>query len=231
MKKLLAVFSHPDDETFLCGGTIAKYASQGAEVHVVCATKGELAKRMGNPPFATRETLPEIREQELRAACGILGVRLVEVLGLKDQGVADETERVTQEVASRMRSGTPNAVVTFAKASGFANHPDHRAVAEAVMAAVEQVRRDGFDIPVFGVCGRGEAAHPEDLEARPDQIVRVDVLPFARQKLYAFRAHRTQTETERRFWDDDDRILPYMGLPECYVQLGGRFRPHKNEIL
>jgi len=37
-KVLLAVFAHPDDETFGMGGTLAHYAHQGVEVHLVCAT-------------------------------------------------------------------------------------------------------------------------------------------------------------------------------------------------
>ncbi|MBW4839786.1 MAG: PIG-L family deacetylase, partial [Paenibacillaceae bacterium] len=31
-RKLLAVFAHPDDESFICGGTLAKYAAEGVEV-------------------------------------------------------------------------------------------------------------------------------------------------------------------------------------------------------
>ena len=40
-KVLLAVLAHPDDETFGTGGTLAYYASQGVEIHLVCATRGE----------------------------------------------------------------------------------------------------------------------------------------------------------------------------------------------
>ncbi len=38
--RLLAVFAHPDDESFFCGGTLAKYASMGHGVYLVCATRG-----------------------------------------------------------------------------------------------------------------------------------------------------------------------------------------------
>jgi len=36
---LLAVFAHPDDETFRCGGTLALLARRGVQVHT--ATRGE----------------------------------------------------------------------------------------------------------------------------------------------------------------------------------------------
>ncbi len=39
--KLLAIFAHPDDESFSCGGTLARYADAGASVHLICATRGE----------------------------------------------------------------------------------------------------------------------------------------------------------------------------------------------
>jgi len=39
--KLLAVFAHPDDETFGPGGTLARYAASEVEVHYACATRGE----------------------------------------------------------------------------------------------------------------------------------------------------------------------------------------------
>ncbi len=41
-KRLLFAFPHPDDESFGPGGTIARYAREGAEVHYVCATRGEV---------------------------------------------------------------------------------------------------------------------------------------------------------------------------------------------
>ena len=40
-KKILAVLAHPDDESFGMGGTLAYYARQGVEVHLICATRGE----------------------------------------------------------------------------------------------------------------------------------------------------------------------------------------------
>ncbi len=38
---MLAVFAHPDDETYLAGGTLARYAASGYEAFVLCATCGQ----------------------------------------------------------------------------------------------------------------------------------------------------------------------------------------------
>ncbi len=59
-RKLLAVFAHPDDETFICGGTLARYAKLGVEITLLCATKGAMGRRMGTPPFVNRETMPRL---------------------------------------------------------------------------------------------------------------------------------------------------------------------------
>ncbi len=39
-RTLLGVFAHPDDESFGPGGTLARYAAEGAAVHVIIATDG-----------------------------------------------------------------------------------------------------------------------------------------------------------------------------------------------
>ena len=40
----MMAFAHPDDESHLAGSTIAKYSAEGAEVAVVCATRGEVGE-------------------------------------------------------------------------------------------------------------------------------------------------------------------------------------------
>ena len=50
MFSLLAVFAHPDDETFRPGGTLALLARQGVRVQVLTATRGESGS-CGDPPL------------------------------------------------------------------------------------------------------------------------------------------------------------------------------------
>src|SRR3954452_4550954 len=76
---LLAVFAHPDDESYLCGGTLAHYAAAGLPVSLVCATLGE-AGDIADPALAARETLPAVRDGELRAAARLLGLSDVQLL-------------------------------------------------------------------------------------------------------------------------------------------------------
>jgi N-acetyl-1-D-myo-inositol-2-amino-2-deoxy-alpha-D-glucopyranoside deacetylase len=43
-KNILSVLAHPDDESFGMGGTLAYYSSQGVEVYLICATRGEVGE-------------------------------------------------------------------------------------------------------------------------------------------------------------------------------------------
>jgi LmbE family N-acetylglucosaminyl deacetylase len=71
--RLLGIFAHPDDETLCAGGTLAKYASAGAEVRSVSLTKGG-AGQIRDASVATRATLTAIREKELHSAGQALGL-------------------------------------------------------------------------------------------------------------------------------------------------------------
>jgi N-acetylglucosamine malate deacetylase 2 len=98
---LLAVWAHPDDETFRCGGTLALLARRGVGVYLLTATRGEGGSR-GDPPLCTPEELPARREEELRCACAALGLEAPRLLGYRDGALAnvDEEEAVGRVLAA-----------------------------------------------------------------------------------------------------------------------------------
>jgi N-acetyl-1-D-myo-inositol-2-amino-2-deoxy-alpha-D-glucopyranoside deacetylase len=124
---LLAVFAHPDDESYLCGGTLARCAAAGARVVLICATRGE-AGEIADPALATPDTLPAVREAELRAAAALLGVAEVHLLDCRDGTLLDVPflDGVAR-VAALMAAVQPTAVLTFGP-EGVYGHPDHVAV-------------------------------------------------------------------------------------------------------
>src|SRR5207302_4809331 len=85
---LLAVFAHPDDESYICGGTLARYAAAGVRVVLVCATRGE-AGEISDARLASPDTLAAVREAELQAAARVLGLAEVHHLDYRD-GVLDD---------------------------------------------------------------------------------------------------------------------------------------------
>lgn len=150
-QKILLCLAHPDDEILGPGGTIARYAQNGAYVELVCATRGE-AGEIADPTLATPETLAEVREQELRCAAGTLGINQVTFLGYRDSGMdgteenqrpdafmnADANEVIAQLVAI-IRRVQPQVVITFEPFGGY-GHPDHIAIHYHTRAAFEKAR-------------------------------------------------------------------------------------------
>lgn len=68
--RILVVMPHPDDETFACGGTIARAKAQGAAVYVMIMSAGDVQQyHIGQP-----EISGETRAAELDAAMRCLGV-------------------------------------------------------------------------------------------------------------------------------------------------------------
>ncbi|HEX2053820.1 MAG TPA: PIG-L family deacetylase [Actinomycetota bacterium] len=150
---ILACFAHPDDESFSSGGTLAHYASQGAEVTLVCATRGE-AGEISDPALATPENLAEVREQELRCAADALGIGRVEFLGYRDSGmegtddnnnplayVMADRDEVIGKLVALIRELQPDVVITF-DPDGAYGHPDHIAIHHHTVAAVAAARDD-----------------------------------------------------------------------------------------
>lgn len=143
---LLALFAHPDDEAFGTGGTLARYAAAGADVTLVCATRGE-AGEIAEGFDATPETLGQVREGELRCAAETVGVRELIFLGYRDSGMAGTPENndprafvnapadeVVPQLVGIIRRVRPQVVVTFEPNGGY-GHPDHIAIHRHTVAA------------------------------------------------------------------------------------------------
>ena len=154
-KTLLAVLAHPDDESFGMGGTLALYASRGVEVHLVCATRGEVGE--ATPELLKGfESIAKLRESELRCAAGILGLAGVHFLDYRDSGMpgspdnthpqalaAQPLDDVAANVVCYIRQLKPQVVLTFDPIGGY-RHPDHIAIQRATVRAFEQARNPEF---------------------------------------------------------------------------------------
>jgi len=87
----LAIRPHPDDESSATGGLLARYHAEGRRTAVITCTGGEEGE-IHDPDLVYEEAFPrlaEIRERELRAACEILGVSELRLLGYRDSGMVD----------------------------------------------------------------------------------------------------------------------------------------------
>src|SRR5437588_12849776 len=91
---MMAVHAHPDDESLSTGGLLALTVEEGNRAVVVCCTRGEAGEILDPDldPDAVRDRLGEIREEELRQACAVLGVKDVFFLDYRDSGMAGTDE-------------------------------------------------------------------------------------------------------------------------------------------
>lgn len=150
-RRLLVTTAHPDDESFGPGGTLARYAREGAQVFLICATRGEAG---GNDltDLGDCEDLACRREQELRCAVKVLGVTELFLLGYRDSGMAGSpsnqhpnalfqanVEDVARRVADLIVQIRPQVILTSDPYGGY-GHPDHIAVHRATLRAWEMVQ-------------------------------------------------------------------------------------------
>jgi len=135
MKRIAAIFAHPDDEG-LIAGSLAHYARDGGQVTLICTTKGE-AGEISDESLASPGNLGSIREQELRCACDVIGISELHLLGYCDSGmegtpenrkstafIQADPDEVRFKLVSLLRAIKPHVVITF-EPQGWYGHPDH----------------------------------------------------------------------------------------------------------
>src|SRR5437764_1163102 len=126
--KLMCILAHPDDESLGMGSTIARYAHEGAEVHLLTATRGErgwLGDEASNPGLTE---LGRLREGELIAAARVLGIKSLALLDYTD-GDLDQAavDKIVPEIVGHIRRVKPQVVISFGPDGGY-GHPDHIAI-------------------------------------------------------------------------------------------------------
>ena len=147
-KSLLAIMAHPDDESFGIGGTLAKYAREGVDVHLICATDGDngtVAPELLNG----FDSVAELRALELRCAGEKLGLASLEMAGYRDSGMAGSeqnqhpealasqpVEDFARKIAQKIREVRPQVVVTHDEIGNYL-HPDHIACHRSTVMAFD----------------------------------------------------------------------------------------------
>lgn len=218
-RTLVAVFAHPDDDTFACSGTIALHADDpDFRFVLVLATSGG-AGEISGPGLATRETLADVREAEDRASWRTLGREpdRLEFLRFADGSLGTtDLDVLIRAVATILEQERPDVVITFGP-EGVTRHLDHITIGRATREAFHEVRLawpSAFRrllqtcIPESVMAAFNEqliAAGEEPLDPTqpfqprgiPDRLVAVEVDTSSvwRRRMDALREHRTQSET------------------------------------
>jgi LmbE family N-acetylglucosaminyl deacetylase len=201
-KRVLVLAPHPDDEVFGCGGALAGLAARGAAIDVVLVTDGAA----GGPDETERRAIAARRAEESRAALALLGGGTVHHGGLPDRGLGARARELEDLVAAWLLRAGPDLV--FAP-SPVETHPDHRAVAIALLSIAG---RGGAD-PAAAALARATVAFFEVSQPfRPNFLV--DITPVLERKRAAVRAFASQA-AERDYASFVDGLNAYrrMTLP------------------
>src|SRR6476660_9347925 len=141
---VLAVGAHADDIDITCGGSLARWAKDGAKVFYLILTDSSCGS---DDEDMTREQLTSLRQAEQRAAAQSLGASDVFFTDHCD-GTLEVTQELKLEIARVIRQVKPDTVITFDPTviydaeMGMINHTDHRAAGQATIDAFYPLARD-----------------------------------------------------------------------------------------
>jgi len=133
LRRVLCVVAHPDDMEYGGSAAVARWTAQGVEVSYLLLTAGEAGMRSQDPKDAA-----DIRAQEQRRACELVGVRDLVILDLPD-GTLEPSLEARRQIARRIRQVRPDMVLTQTwdlQVGWGLNHADHRAAGLATLDAI-----------------------------------------------------------------------------------------------
>jgi N-acetyl-1-D-myo-inositol-2-amino-2-deoxy-alpha-D-glucopyranoside deacetylase len=231
-KTVLAVFAHPDDESLLCGGTLARLADAGVRTVVMCGSRGERGS-VSDAALVADGDLGSVRVAELRAAAAVLGVAEVITLDHRDGDLRwFEVAEFHADIVAAIERLAPDAVITFAE-NGLYWHLDHIGVHERTYTAVKSF---GAAAPplYYATLPHGviqqlvTAAHGSgaptdssfwglDADAFGEEEMAasfaVDVRAWVPRKMAALRCHRTQLGPRNPLaWIDESTACRWLGV-------------------
>lgn len=163
---------HADDEVFGCGGALAGFVAQGVPVHVAIVTDENTGEGAGDTVA--------VRHAESLAAAAILGYGTPQFWGLPDGGLRD-TANLAQKIGAWLTHTGADLVLV----SAFTEmHRDHRALAEAAIAAVLEGGQD-IRVAFYEV---GQPLLPNTL---------LDITPYRDTKARAMACFASQIRRQR----------------------------------
>lgn len=149
--RVLAVYAHPDDAEVSCGGTLARWAAAGAEVHLVVCTTGDKGT---TDPAIDPQALVARRADETAAAADALGLSGWECLGLPD-GEVEDTATLRGTLVARIRRVRPDTLLcpdptALLFGDRYVNHRDHRVAGTVALDAVSPAAARPAYFPAAG---------------------------------------------------------------------------------
>lgn len=226
MATLVFLHAHPDDESLLTAGTMARASAEGHRVILAVATDGAA----GLTSADYRDDLAGVRACELQRSAEILGTARLETWGYADSGIAGDQpggfatgdlDDQAARLVDLVESERADVLVGYDPSGGY-GHADHlrvHAVARAAASWVRtrrQLRHFEATLPREPIARAVRTAaslrlappgfDPAEFDRAwtpgRDITHRVDVRPFAEAKRASMAAHASQASA-----DDSTRTL------------------------
>jgi LmbE family N-acetylglucosaminyl deacetylase len=188
---VLAFYAHPDDADVSCGGTMARWSAEGAEVSVVvCAAGDKGSSDEGVDP----DELTQRRAEEVGRAASALGLAGHHLLGHRDGELVNDAA-LRSEIVGLVRALRPDLVLcpdptAVFFGSSYVNHRDHRVVGWATLDAVVHEARSPHYFPSAGAAAHRVAEVWLSGSLEPDTWV--DISSVLDAKTEALRCHESQ---------------------------------------
>jgi LmbE family N-acetylglucosaminyl deacetylase len=188
--KALAIYAHPDDADVSCGGTLARWSIDGAEVHVVVCALGDKGT---TDPGADGAQLAAARAMEVDTAASRLGLAGHRLLGHPDGELVNDLE-LRRELVGVIRELRPQVLVcpdptAVIFGAEYYNHRDHREVGFAALDATAPAAAMPLYFPDQGAAHQVSTVYLSG-SLVPD--VWVDVTATVEMKAEALACHRSQ---------------------------------------
>jgi LmbE family N-acetylglucosaminyl deacetylase len=185
----LAIYAHPDDETFGLGAVLGALVHAGTSVGALCFTRGE-ASTLGGCP----DDLGGVRATELAAAAQVLGLGNCEMLAYPDGRLAETpTASLAAHVVRVAQRQGAELLVVFDE-GGVTGHADHQQASLAALAAAAEL-----DIGVLAWAVRESVATTlnaelgTDFRGRSAAEVDLTIAADRDRQLRAIACHRSQS--------------------------------------
>lgn len=229
-RPLLVIAPHPDDETIGCGVLMARRHDAGRPVVVVVVSDGETSHRSA---MLTPSQLGEVRRQESRSACGLLGVTDVRFLSFGEREIRQAGAQMEAALADIVLHLGPGQIAIPHRRDW---HPEHVIVHDVAARALRNVGFTGAvrEYPVWSWADGPAASRPMAMPwTRLAALVRwrqarastpsahlVSTDGYAARKRAAFALYRTQVTsyTGEDTWHPFPRgwIDTFVDGPEVY---------------
>ncbi len=215
---VLAVCAHPDDESFGLGAVLHHFVANGADVAMLCFTRGE-ASSLG----LSERALSEVRSNELAGAATALRIGRVKLLDCSDGSLAQQSlEGLATEVGAMAGEVSADLLVVFDE-GGVTGHPDHHRATKAALAGAPNLPVLAWTLPnkvvdalnaEFGITFVGR----DDPEI--DFVLSVD----RTQQRRAIACHTSQSSDNPVLWRrlqllGNEEFLRWLRPPESNLQV------------